>query len=53
MKILGRVVRIEELDQGQFDVGVRFLEIEKKDQIKIYRILFEQKKHGQFSTVGK
>lgn len=53
MKVLGRVVRIEEVGVEQIDVGVRFLEMDQKDRTKIYRILFEQKKHVRFSALVK
>ena len=42
--VTGKVVRIEEVAEEQFDVGVRFLEIGEKERAKICRILFEQKK---------
>jgi diguanylate cyclase (GGDEF)-like protein len=47
--VLGRVVRLEEMDDGHIDVGVRFLEIDRQDRTKLYRILFEQKKHSRYS----
>ena len=53
VKVSGEVVRIEEMDDGQIDVGVRFLEVDKPDRIKIDRILFEQKKHSRFLSLAK
>jgi hypothetical protein len=47
VKVSGRSVRIEELADGQVDIGVRFLEMEEQDRNKIYRIPSEQKKHSQ------
>jgi diguanylate cyclase (GGDEF)-like protein len=53
LKVLGRVVRIEEAGEGHVDVGVRFLEMDQKDRTKIYRILFEQKKYSRFPSLAK
>jgi diguanylate cyclase (GGDEF)-like protein len=53
VKVSGEVVRLEEMEDGQIDVGVRFLEVDKPDRIKIDRILFEQKKHSRFLSLAK
>jgi len=42
--VSGKVVRIEEREDGQIDVAVQFLEINQQDRTKIYRILYKQKK---------
>jgi diguanylate cyclase (GGDEF)-like protein len=46
MKVPSRVIRTKELPDGQVEVAVRFLEVEQQDRNKIYRMLFERKKHG-------
>jgi diguanylate cyclase (GGDEF)-like protein len=53
LTVLGRVVRVEEMDNGNIDVGVRFLEIDRKDRTRLYRVLFEQKKHSRFFSLVK
>jgi diguanylate cyclase (GGDEF)-like protein len=43
MKALGKVVRTKELEDGQVDVAVQFLDIKQQDRNRIYRVLFGQR----------